>query len=246
MVRSLVIGLVVAVGLFGQTNGDDVVVPVTLTTEVTGILPVENGGTEATSFTDGGILLGGGTGPVTALAAATNGQIPIGDGTTAPQLGVITAEAGAEITVSNGAGTIELDVNEANLDLASIGGTLAAASNANTVRDRKATWNIPDPVAADDGDYQQEFPAACTLQEVACNVQGGTSAVISLYERARATPETGTTNMMTSTLTCDNDGAVTTSFTDSALAADVPLALGVGTVTGSPTLLRVYVKCRTN
>ncbi len=115
-----------------------------------------------------------------------------------------------------------------------------------TVRDRKASWNLADPLAGDDGDFQIEFPAACTLQEVACNCQGGTSVVISLYERARATPESGTTNMMTSTLTCDTDGAVTTSFTDAALAADVPLALGVGTVTGGVTLLRVYVKCRTD
>ena len=219
---------------------------ITLTSEVTGTLPVENGGTEATSFTDGGMLVGGGTGPITALGVATNGQIPIGDGTTAPVLAVITAEAGAEITVVNGAGSIQLDVNEANLDLASIGGTLAASSNANAVRDRKASWNLPDPVAGDDGDYQVEFPAACTLQEVACNVQAATSVVISLYERARATPETGTTNMMTSTLTCDTNGAVTTSFTDAALAADVPLALGIGTVTGTPALLRVHVKCRTD
>ncbi len=133
-----------------------------------------------------------------------------------------------------------------NGDVSTSAAIVASKLDNVTVRDRKASWNLADPLAGDDGDFQVEFPAACTLQEVACNCQGGTSVVISLYERARATPETGTTNMMTSTLTCDTDGAVTTSFTDSALAADVPLALGVGTVTGGVTLLRVYVKCRTN
>lgn len=131
-------------------------------------------------------------------------------------------------------------------DIAANAAIPASKLDGATVRDRKGSFNLPDPVSGDDGVYQIEFPAACTLQEVACNCKGGTSVVISLYERARATPETGTTNMMTSTLTCDNDGAVTTSFSDAALAADVPLALGIGTVTGSPTMLRVYVKCRTN
>ncbi len=133
-----------------------------------------------------------------------------------------------------------------NGDVSASAAIVASKLDNTTVRDRKATYVIPDPVAADDGDYQIEFPAACTLQEVACNIQGGTSLAIDLYERARATPESGTTGMLTSTLSCDTNGAVTTSFTDSALAADVPLALGVGTPSGTPTLLRVHVKCRTN
>ena len=41
-------------------------------------LTVANGGTGASSLTDGGILLGSGTAAITALGQATNGQIPIG------------------------------------------------------------------------------------------------------------------------------------------------------------------------
>ena len=41
-------------------------------------LPVGSGGTGASSLTDGGILLGSGTGAITALGQATNDQIPIG------------------------------------------------------------------------------------------------------------------------------------------------------------------------
>jgi hypothetical protein len=70
-------------------------------------LTVAQGGTGAATLTEGGMLCGGGTGAITALGVAANGQIPIGDGTTAPTLATITATAG-ETEVSNGAGTITI------------------------------------------------------------------------------------------------------------------------------------------
>jgi len=70
---------------------------------------VDQGGTGATSLADGGILLGSGTSPITALGVATNGQIPIGDGATDPVLATITGGAGA--TITNGAGSITVDNN---------------------------------------------------------------------------------------------------------------------------------------
>ena len=69
-------------------------------------LPVGSGGTGASSLTDGGILLGSGTGAVTALGQATNGQIPIGSTGGDPVLGTITG--GANITVTNGGGSITI------------------------------------------------------------------------------------------------------------------------------------------
>lgn len=77
--------------------------------EVTGTLPVANGGTGATSLTDGGVLFGGGTGAVTASAVLTNGQLLIGDGTTAPTVAALTAGAG--VTITNGAGSITVAAN---------------------------------------------------------------------------------------------------------------------------------------
>ena len=68
---------------------------------------VNEGGTGAATFTDGGILLGSGTGAITALGAAANGEIPIGDGTTDPQLATITAGEGIDIT--NGAASITIE-----------------------------------------------------------------------------------------------------------------------------------------
>lgn len=76
-----------------------------------GTLVVANGGTGATTFTAHSILLGQGTSAVTALGAATNGQIPIGSTGADPVLAAITAGAG--ISVTNGAGSITIASNGA-------------------------------------------------------------------------------------------------------------------------------------
>ena len=69
-------------------------------------LPVGSGGTGASSLTDGGILLGSGTGAITATSVLTNGQLLIGDGTGDPTVSTITAGSG--ISVTNGAGSITI------------------------------------------------------------------------------------------------------------------------------------------
>ena len=42
------------------------------------------GGTGATTLTDGGVLLGRGTGAITAMSVLADGEMIVGDGTTAP------------------------------------------------------------------------------------------------------------------------------------------------------------------
>ena len=69
-------------------------------------LPVASGGTGAATLTDGGVLLGSGTGAVTALGQATNGQLVIGSTGADPVLGTLTG--GANITVTNSAGGISI------------------------------------------------------------------------------------------------------------------------------------------
>jgi hypothetical protein len=73
-------------------------------------LIVTNGGTGAATLTDGGILLGSGTGAITALGVASNGQIPIGDNSTDPVLATITGTTD-HISVANGSGSITLDLD---------------------------------------------------------------------------------------------------------------------------------------
>lgn len=82
---------------------------------ITGVpVVVGEGGTGATSLTDGGVLLGSGTGAVTAMGVLANGEILVGDGTTDPvalaafssSTGDLTLAAGgtaASLTAVNGA-----------------------------------------------------------------------------------------------------------------------------------------------
>ena len=63
-------------------------------------VPVTDGGTGASSLTDGGVLLGSGTNAVTAMAVLADGEMIVGDGTTDP-----VAESGATLRDSIGVGT---------------------------------------------------------------------------------------------------------------------------------------------
>ena len=65
-------------------------------------LPVAQGGTGATSLTNGGVLLGSGTGAITAMGVLGNGEMIVGDGTTDP-----VAESGATLRTSIGVGTTD-------------------------------------------------------------------------------------------------------------------------------------------
>ena len=65
-----------------------------------GTQAVTDGGTGATSLTDGGVLLGSGTSAITAMAVLADGELIVGDGTTDP-----VAESGATLRTSIGVGT---------------------------------------------------------------------------------------------------------------------------------------------
>jgi hypothetical protein len=65
-------------------------------------VPVTDGGTGASSLTDGGVLLGSGTGAVTAMAVLTDSQMIVGNGSTDP-----VAESGATLRTSIGVGTTD-------------------------------------------------------------------------------------------------------------------------------------------
>ncbi len=68
--------------------------------------PVVEGGTGAQTFTVNSVLLGNGTSAITALGAATNGQLVIGSTGLTPVLATLTAGTG--VSISNGAGTITI------------------------------------------------------------------------------------------------------------------------------------------
>ena len=91
------------------TNNNPAWAQVTLTTGVTGTLPVGNGGSGATSLTDGGILLGSGTAAGTAMSVLADGEIVVGDGSTDPvALAAFSSSTGTLKVASGGTGASSL------------------------------------------------------------------------------------------------------------------------------------------
>ena len=86
------------------TNNNPAWAQVTLTTGVTGTLPVANGGTGATSLTDKAVLISQDTGTDTvgSVALTTSGQLIIG-GSSGPQAATLSAGSNITITVGDGA-----------------------------------------------------------------------------------------------------------------------------------------------
>lgn len=84
---------------------------------------VDNGGTGRTSLTDGAILVGDGTNAVEQIGPLTDGQLLIGD-TAGVSPVAATLTAGANITITNGAGSIEIAANAGgDLDITSLDNT---------------------------------------------------------------------------------------------------------------------------
>ena len=80
--------------------------PVSLSSGISGTLPVANGGTGLTTLTSNSLFVGNGTSALTALGVATNGQIPIGRTGLSPVLATLTA--GTNVTVTNASGAITI------------------------------------------------------------------------------------------------------------------------------------------
>lgn len=76
-------------------------------------LTVENGGTEASSLTDNGVLVGSGVDAITALTVGTNGQLLVGSTGADPVFA--TANCGTGLTCTLGAGTFQIDVDDSYL-----------------------------------------------------------------------------------------------------------------------------------
>lgn len=80
--------------------------PISLSSGVAGTLPVASGGTGLTSLTSNSLFVGNGTSSLTALGAASNGQIPIGRTGLSPVLATLTA--GTNVSITNGVGSITI------------------------------------------------------------------------------------------------------------------------------------------
>jgi len=92
---------------------------VDLTSEVTGTLPVANGGTGATSLATDGILFGNGTSAISAVDLSTSGNIIVGGDNPAVVTGANLAGAGLAAVV--GDGTLVLSVEASQTQITSVG-----------------------------------------------------------------------------------------------------------------------------
>jgi len=176
---------------------------------------VAGGGSGAGTFTDGGILLGSGVGAFTALGAASNGQIPIGDGTTDPVLATITAGAG--ITITNGSGTI----------------TVAQVDT--------FTWNwgVMDTVVT--GDLPGwKVPFGITVISVSAYTDANTTT-FNLEERAAATPNVAGTDLFASDMVAVSTALDSTSFTNPGFANNTWMVPAIS-ATGDVSIFGVTVE----
>ena len=117
---------------------------VDLDDEVTGTLPVDHGGTGATSLTDKSVMISqdSGTDTLTSLPLTGSGEIVIG-GASGPAAATLTA--GSNVTITNGDGSITI---------AASGGGGAVASVANGADNRIATFTSSDDL---NGEANLEF-----------------------------------------------------------------------------------------
>jgi len=133
------VGTVTSVGGTGTVNGITLTGTVTtsgsltlggtlsgvsLTTQVTGTLPVANGGTGATTLTANGVLYGSGTSAIAATAVGTTGQVLVGNTGSAPTWSTLS---GIGVT-SFSAGTTGLTPSSATTGVVTLAGTLGVAN----------------------------------------------------------------------------------------------------------------------
>ena len=118
-------------------------------------VPVADGGTGASTLTDGGVLLGSGTEAVTAMSVLTDGQFIVGDGTTDP-----VAESGTTARTSLGVaiGTNVQAWDDDLDDIAALTPTLGHQITGNGT-----DWQVQSKPAYDNRDYTNIVAAQSTL-----------------------------------------------------------------------------------
>ena len=177
-------------------------------------LPVSSGGTGATTLTNGGVLIGNGTGAITATSVLTNGQLLIGDGSGAPTAATLTAGTG--VTITNGAGSIQIDAT-------GTGGTVTQVDTSGTVNGLTLTGG---PITT-----TGTITLGGTLSNIANSALTNDSVTIGSTEidlGATATTITGLTSVTSTDFVGDLTGNADTATTANGVAAN-SVALGTDT-----------------
>lgn len=187
--------------------------------ELQGTLDVESGGTETTTLTDHGVLVGSGAAAITALTVGTNGQLLVGSTGADPVFATVNADR--SLTATLGAGTFEIDADA----------ELYTRTNCITVET---------PADADDLIWFRA-DLALTITGIDCIVEDATSAVITVEEcdgnADNCAGVDGATTITCAVTNTADDGSLSNPSID---AADW-VRLDVGAITGTPGHLTTCV-----
>jgi hypothetical protein len=130
---------VIAVNAQGQiTSANSTSIAIAASQITSGVLPVGNGGTGATTLTANGVLLGNGTSAVSATAVGTTGQVLVGNTGAAPTWATLSSAA----VTSFSAGTTGLTPSTATTGAITLGGTLAVANGGTGVTTSTGTGSV--------------------------------------------------------------------------------------------------------
>jgi len=146
--------------LIGDASGDPTTLDVgsstaitVLGTVATGVwqgtdVGVAYGGTGVSTLTDGGVLLGNGTGNIQAMAVLANGEMIVGDGTTDP-----VAEAGSTLRASIGCDAAG-NITSGTVATARLGSGTASSG---TFLRGDSSWAAPSATSAAGSDTQVQY-----------------------------------------------------------------------------------------
>jgi hypothetical protein len=176
-------------------------------------VPVTDGGTGASTLTDGGVLLGSGTGAITAMAVLADGEMIVGDGTGDP-----VAESGNTLRTSIGVGTGD----SPTFTGLTLSGDLTVNGTTTTVNSN--TLNIGDNIIALNG-------VGSTLGGIAVNDANSDSGSL-LWDGTNNYWIAGATGSESKILLANGDNVVSSS-------AMVVEHLPAGTVSGSSNQARL-------
>jgi hypothetical protein len=247
-------------GVLKASSGTVSASNVNLTSEVTGTLPVSSGGTGATSFTAGQLLLGNGTSAISSIvvgSANVASTVVSRDGSGNFSAGTITATLSG--TATNFSGSLSGDVtgNQSSTVVALVGGK-TASTVASTVDGYNAATSSNTANTLVERDGSGNFSAGtitATLNGTATNVSGtvaiangGTGATTALNARTNLGIVAGSATLsgggtVVVALNASTDYAIAASYTAAGPTQLIEISKGPTsfTITGDPGFTVDYI-----
>ena len=107
------------------------------------------------------------------------------------------------------------------------------------------SMNLESPTAADSGKWQWKPKNSLLIKRVSCSTDQG-SALVNLDVRSESSPNSAGPSVLFSALNCTPSGNSSTEIGTASVSALSPVALIVASVSGGPTVLRVFVEYQLN